>query len=389
MKKTLSIFTLIFSLFSVSSTALAEFSDVTESNPFYEAINYVQAEGIVDGHPDGTYKSLDPINRAAFTKIIIEAQFTDQEIESCGNADFPDVEAGIWYDKYVCVAQKNDVIDGYEDGTFQASNEINLAEAAKIIVKAFDYQTQENAVWFMPYITILEGKNAIPTTFTSFNQKVKRGEMASIIYRLHAGVTDKDSTTYVNLEKGIKAEKAIDSEIPTDQNTPNNKEEVTDNETPTDQNVPAYKDGAAQDVSECSYVESVMFQYDPQLEAYYGSFTFSGKVVTTQEDNGEHVWLEIEDNDRVTFSHYADWAKKMGNQGPLRFEEFKLYFQLGSLEDGKLLTYSDIDTSAEELINENLNSGEVINLKLAQTYLNGGGGDNYGISVSCSINKAY
>src|SRR5690606_783028 len=115
MKKIISSLIALPLLFLSLPLAQAGFSDITEYYQFYDAVNYVEAKGIVSGHPDGSFKPADPIDRAAFTKIIIESQYTSEEIEACNTSAFPDVALDIWYAPYVCVAQKNQVIAGYDD----------------------------------------------------------------------------------------------------------------------------------------------------------------------------------------------------------------------------------------------------------------------------------
>lgn len=203
MKKSLSALLILASLFATSGIAWANFPDVPQDHYNYWAIKYVEDQGIVNGHDDGFYRPDDPIDRAAFTKIIVESQFTQQEIDSCGSADFFDIPEGIWYDKYACVAQKNNVLDGYEDGSFGGEKLINLAEASKIIVNGFGYPVQEDPIWYKPYILVLEQNGALPYTLTGFDHQLTRGEMAEIIYRLLLGFKYKNSAAYDYLDKTL------------------------------------------------------------------------------------------------------------------------------------------------------------------------------------------
>jgi len=177
------------------------FPDVSEAHSNYDAIEYVKDEGIVGGYPDGTYQPENNINRAEFTKIIIESVYTDEEINSCEmQKEFPDVPADEWFTKYVCVAANNGIVEGYPSGYFVPTGSINFVEAAKIIVIGFEYEIVEwvGAEWYEPFVRTLQELNAIPTTISILSEPLTRGEMAEIIYRVKAGVTDKDSADLID-----------------------------------------------------------------------------------------------------------------------------------------------------------------------------------------------
>lgn len=202
MKRTITLFGAVALLFTASPITFASFNDVPASHPNYEAINYVQSKGVVEGYPDGTYQPDKLISRYEFTKIIIGATFSKADIDACVSSPFGDVPTGQWFTPYVCVAQKNGVVGGYPDGTFQGTNQINLVEAAKIIVNGFKYPVGTDTIWYKPYILKLEELKALPTTLTGFNHQITRGEMAEVIDRLMEKIFSKTSTTYDNLAGG-------------------------------------------------------------------------------------------------------------------------------------------------------------------------------------------
>jgi len=192
-------------IFAFTGTAFAAFSDVDESHIYSEAIDYVESRGIVEGYPDGTYKPDQPINRVEFTKIIIATEFTESQIENCNSVSFSDVPDGAWYTHYVCVAEMNDIVDGYPDGTYQPPNLITFAEASKIITNTLVEPTTEGSeIWYRPYVKKLENINAIPTTVEDFEHKVTRGEMAEMIYRIEEEITNLDSKTYDELAENAE-----------------------------------------------------------------------------------------------------------------------------------------------------------------------------------------
>lgn len=174
------------------------FSDVLSANVNYDAISYVHSQGIVDGYPDGTYRSENLINRAEFTKIIIGAYSPGQ---AAGSNCFPDVGEE-WFAKYVCFSKIHNFINGYPDGSFRPANNINFAEVAKILVNVAGLPvTQDSEVWYKPYVTKLSDLQAIPLSIKSFDQKVTRGEMAEMIYRLRAKVAGASSRTFQELQQ--------------------------------------------------------------------------------------------------------------------------------------------------------------------------------------------
>jgi len=186
------------------------FNDVPSGSEYYDAISYLQTEGIVDGYPDGSFKPYQTINRAEFTKIIVGASGynpsqdpSGYDIYSLSGLNFSDLEDGAWYNPYLREAKKLGFIDGYPDGTFKPATEINFAESSKIIVTStggdFAGAGYPPEDWYHKYVNVLENGDAIPTTINSFDQKITRGEMSEMLYRLKKGVTGKPSATYDEL----------------------------------------------------------------------------------------------------------------------------------------------------------------------------------------------
>jgi len=166
-----------------ANSALAIFSDVPMQHPNAKAIDYVRDEGIVSGYPDGTFKPEQPINRAEFTKIIIEAVLGQAPLEHAGEC-FPDVNSEEWFYPYVCYAKRVEIISGFPDKTFRPGQNISFAEAAKIVANSFHMQTGLGEPWYQPYIDALEEKNAVPPSLQDPAELLTRGEMAEIIYRI-------------------------------------------------------------------------------------------------------------------------------------------------------------------------------------------------------------
>ena len=193
------------------------FTDVAANSPYNAALAYLKEQGIISGYADGSFKPNNTINRAEFTKIIAGAVSTETELNDCmANyasqnsymaTVFTDVAFAMvggnepdWFFNYVCVAKQKGFVGGYKDGSFKPSQNINFVEAAKIITAALGYKTSTTTPWYKTYVDQLDAKNAIPTTIKSFNQNITRGEMAEMMYRLKAGVTNMTSAQYSDLK---------------------------------------------------------------------------------------------------------------------------------------------------------------------------------------------
>lgn len=134
------------------------FLDVSEDNDL-ASINLLKDLKIIHGYPDGTFKPKNKINRAEFSKIVIEAKYGDSDIS--GSNCFPDVSED-WFAKYVCTAKAKGIISGYANGKFLPDSNINLVEAYKILSLLFfdgkiNYEIK--APWYAKYVKTAQDNN--------------------------------------------------------------------------------------------------------------------------------------------------------------------------------------------------------------------------------------
>lgn len=196
MKKTTYALIPLLLLLSISSYTSAYFTDFDQNSQFSEAIIYAEENKIVNGYPDGTFKEKNEINRAEFTKIILN--FTLGEEEIYGSNCFPDIKEE-WYAKYVCTAKRKGIINGYGDGNFKPGETISFAEAAKIVSLGFNHEIkQDPETWYKPFVQNLSDRNVIPFSITSISKKINRGEMVEIVYRLDQKSSNETFSKYIN-----------------------------------------------------------------------------------------------------------------------------------------------------------------------------------------------
>lgn len=167
------------------------FSDVDSSDNYYDAITYVYGESIVEGYSDGTYRSTSSINRAEFTKILIESANPGEAVQS--ESCFSDVDSAEWYAKYICFAKVYNIVGGYSDGSFKPAQSINIAEALKITLGTyFGSIPSTGGEWYQKYWDFADEHNYLLSDWDSPAQELTRGEMAELIYRI---VTGRSSST--------------------------------------------------------------------------------------------------------------------------------------------------------------------------------------------------
>lgn len=116
------------------------FNDVPPDAWFFPYVQELVEDGVVDSNFDN-YRPADLVNRAEMAKLAIEA--SGIPLETASAAPFNDVPLGQWYTNYVYTAEKNGVVSGYKNesgaltGFYGPGNNLNRAEASKIIVNAF------------------------------------------------------------------------------------------------------------------------------------------------------------------------------------------------------------------------------------------------------------
>lgn len=203
-----------------SPISSANFTDVQESNNFFDAINYLKENKIVQGYKDGSYQPEKKINRGEFTKIIIAAYFDETEIKNCdvNQLKFSDLPKDQWFSPYICTAFENKIIKGFSDNTFRHSAEINYGEAAKIIsvtealFNKKEFPKNENEPWHQPFIKNIQSNDAQPQSIKDFKHQITRGEMAYIIYKTDKAIFPKDNLATMSAKDCLPGEKFDQSE---------------------------------------------------------------------------------------------------------------------------------------------------------------------------------
>ena len=81
----------LLGMITVAHAAYTPLPDI-EGHRFESAIRHLYNLGIIEGNPDGTYRADDPINRAAFLKILMLSVFGNEIYATSDPNCFTDFE---------------------------------------------------------------------------------------------------------------------------------------------------------------------------------------------------------------------------------------------------------------------------------------------------------
>ena len=124
--------------------ATPTFDDVPADAWFFDYVEAAVQLGVVSGEADaqgnltGMFNPSGVVNRAAATKILVNAFSVPTDLEP--GSIFPDVKLADWFYDYVVTAYNQSVVDGYQNGYFGPSDPVTRCQVAKLAVLAQDPQ---------------------------------------------------------------------------------------------------------------------------------------------------------------------------------------------------------------------------------------------------------
>ncbi|TGB01715.1 S8 family serine peptidase [Halobacillus salinus] len=119
-----------------SEEAPKDFDDV--SNNFWgkEAIEKLNVAGVINGYPNGDFGINDKIKRADAAAMIVRA--LDLDTDNPKDPGFKDVKKGDYMYEEIAAIKEAGIMNGSPDGTFGSKDNLKRSEMAKIVVEAYD-----------------------------------------------------------------------------------------------------------------------------------------------------------------------------------------------------------------------------------------------------------
>lgn len=191
----------------LQSVALAEFSDISDLHPNAAAINSLVDQEILLGYEDGSFKPDQAVTRAEAVKIVLLGMEVAIDEESISGVIFSDVDESDWFYDYVSTAVNLGIVKGYDDGTFLPHQTVNRAEALKILTLAADELTEipdndpfvdvNSELWFAPYAAYSKDWNVEPPQEDGLwhaADDMTRANISELVYRMQ--ITQTDGTAF-------------------------------------------------------------------------------------------------------------------------------------------------------------------------------------------------
>ncbi len=137
---------LIPALLAVSVCA-SGFSDADEIAPAYrEAVDEMTERGVLEGYPDGSFRSEGTLTREEGAKIVTFLCLGQEAAEKlrCETTPFYDVETDRWSAPYITWCAEHNILHGYGNGRFGPYDTLTADQYAKMLLCALGLARTDN-----------------------------------------------------------------------------------------------------------------------------------------------------------------------------------------------------------------------------------------------------
>ncbi len=110
----------------------AAFNDVSKTDWFYDAVNYCVNNDLMNGVGNRSFAPNNTLTRAMVVTVLYRLAGSPEVEEA---ASYKDVASDAWFADAVAWAEANEIVTGYPDGTFRPNDDITREQIAVILCR--------------------------------------------------------------------------------------------------------------------------------------------------------------------------------------------------------------------------------------------------------------
>ncbi len=179
---------MVVSAMSFTTTAATNFEDVdAENETLVNAVNLLEYMGITKGVSETEFGAEQAVTREQFALFMYRLMKGGKNAPSnaSNTTKFVDLEDPTYF-YAISWANAQGIINGTSDTTFHPKNGITLQDAYTMIVRALDYEEEEDLIYPHGYIDVAEQEGValdagLPSDL-GYEDALTRGDMAVLLY---------------------------------------------------------------------------------------------------------------------------------------------------------------------------------------------------------------
>ncbi len=150
-----------------------------------QEVDVLEQLNILNGYSDGELKLENKVSRAEFTKMILLSTHYGSKIDEIYNSAFTDLTKEHWAYQYVEAAYENNIICGYEDGTFKPNQCINLQEGLSIVLRILGFTAENSELsWAEQQLNAATELGLTKGMECSLGENMLRSDAVQLIYNM-------------------------------------------------------------------------------------------------------------------------------------------------------------------------------------------------------------
>ena len=133
-------------LFPLAAEAKTDFNDVKQDYWARDYIYFLFDQEVIFGYPNGDFGTEDPIRRVDAAAMIVRA--LDLDTDDRPNPNFTDIDSNSYGYETIAAVTEEGIFSGNGTGMFQSNNTLSRAEMAAIVTRAFELEGKNASVSF-------------------------------------------------------------------------------------------------------------------------------------------------------------------------------------------------------------------------------------------------